>query len=733
MNHRYLAIVLTIVLSMTLLASSFTAQSDFFSIAEAQIQSKANWDHVNGNHWAQNWSPQTEIGQDNAHLLELKWLFPFPHSSVAGDRLIGAGAQEGSIAPPLIIDGVLYVATNWRDIYAFDLDTGELLWINEFSYDVDAAMAKNPNFGGFSVGHIHGLNYDNGLLWTSNLYCTIRAVHAKTGETAFMSEDQCLDIPGNGPYNWPGYSGPGKCNIASHPGSLYRKENIVIQGFCGADLNWGGRMFMRGYDMNYNPPQEIWTTYMQPPAEGDPDWALRNCAKGWFFSYPAFVEDGRTGIPCSEVPEENLVNDWGVPKHWSSAVAAQWGQQAIDEETGIVYFGTGNQGGWANQTWIPGPNLYAGSLVALDAKTGEIVWWYQHVVRDMVEGDSSWNTILAEIPWNGVQTKVVIKLSTTGLIWMHDAATGEALWVFEAPHLKSRVDPDGVPRGRTGCVPEIGGEPRTQDGYWNDPMDHWDMQGKSWLNEPSTDFFCWMPVRAGESDVAFDPERNLMVAAISDGWGSKNAVGPFCGIGCLAAVSGDYASTAMNTTIYAVDTTTGDIEWSFFIDKVAFRGGVIISNGVVYAPAADGILYVLNADTGALIDSLNVGVALGAQPTMGTTASGRTVLIQSNGVGFTGGGIGGINPAASGSIMVYGLPDIMPEPEVIIERVEVEVEKVVEIEREVEVIVEKEVPVEVEKEVIKTEEVISPISYVIIGLGVVLAVVSGVLYTRTRK
>jgi len=48
--------------------------------------------------------------------------------------------------------------------------------------------------------------------------------------------------------------------------------------------------------MDYNPPKELWTTFMQPPAEGDPDWALRNCAKGWFFSYPAFVEEGRTGI-----------------------------------------------------------------------------------------------------------------------------------------------------------------------------------------------------------------------------------------------------------------------------------------------------------------------------------------------------------------------------------------------------------------------------------------------------
>ena len=111
--------------------------------------------------------------------------------------------------------------------------------------------------------------------------------------------------------------------------------------------------------------------------------------------------------------------------------------------------------------------------------------------------------------------------------------------------------------------------------------------------------------------------------------------------------------------------------------------------------------------------------------------------------------------SAPGAIMGYGLRDgwddvleaevvevirNVPGPERIIE-----VDKIVEVEviKEVNVpgperIVEKEVPVEVEKivevekevEVIRTEEVISPISYVIIGIGVILAVVGGVLYTR---
>ena len=112
-------------------------------------------------------------------------------------------------------------------------------------------------------------------------------------------------------------------------------------------------------------------------------------------------------------------------------------------------------------------------------------------------------------------------------------------------------------------------------------------------------------------------------------------------------------------------------------------------------------------------------------------------------VGGGGGFVYG-NTATEGSLVALGLPDVLPQVETIIQQVEVEreveveVEKIVEVEVNVEKVVEVEVPVEtiVEKEVAveitTTEEVISPVSYVAIGLGVVLIVVAGVLFQRSR-
>ena len=112
-------------------------------------------------------------------------------------------------------------------------------------------------------------------------------------------------------------------------------------------------------------------------------------------------------------------------------------------------------------------------------------------------------------------------------------------------------------------------------------------------------------------------------------------------------------------------------------------------------------------------------------PTIGADSNGAIKLFRPQGTGLVGGGWGPGMTSSPGAIMVYGLPDVIPEPEI----VEVEVIKQV----EVEVIKEVQIETVVEKEVEVTVETISPISYVIIGLGIVAIIISGVLYQRTRR
>ena len=620
-------------------------------------RAERNWEFVNHNSWGSNYSPQNDINKENVHLLELKWIYPFPPASEFLRYQSGGIPFEGVITPPLIIDGNVFVASNMRNVYSFDGKFGDLNWLRIYKHDWNEARIDLPEIAG-GAPHIHGLQYVNGLLYSSTLNCSVQAIDALSGELSFEINKICSNVEGNN-YSWLSYNGIGKYGSPSHPGPIFQKENILIVAITGATASWGGgRAFIDAYDLDFDPPKRLWRKFLAPPAEGDPEWALHECDKGWFFSYKQWKEEGKLGIPCTDVPRENIMNDWGVPKHYNSAVSLLWGQMAIDEETGIVYFGTGNQGGWPNQTFVTGPNLYAASTIALDVMTGDMVWWYQQVPRDMVEGDSSWNTVLAKLTIDGEEKKVILKYSVTGLLWALDAATGEPLWIFESPLLESRTDPDGAIRGRTSGHPCIGCDPNTQDGYWNNVMSYYDMQEKKWLNYPSKDWFYIIPLRAGEADIAFNTERNTIFLPLSLGWDASAKPGNHKSIGMPPGEYNlNYPKQTQNTTIIALDAITGKVKWSYFIDGVAYRGGVMTSGGVVYLPAADGNLYMFDADNGQLLDKMFLSNSLLILPTIGKTIDGEPRLFVISG-GRGAYAIGGITKQnIPGAIFSFGLPD----------------------------------------------------------------------------
>jgi outer membrane protein assembly factor BamB len=724
------------ILSLLVLAILVASTVSSAIRAEAQTPSgskaASNWEYINHDSWGSNYSPQDEINKENVKDLEIRWIFPFPEAATFARNQPGVVPFEGAITPPLIVNGTVYVASNMRNVYSFDLKTGQMNWVNVYNYDWNEGRVRLQE-SGVATPHIHGLQYVDGKLYTSNLNCSIRAVDASSGSLAFEINDICSNVQGNR-YSWPLYQGPGKFGSPSHPGGIYRKENVIVAGFTGAGAGWGGgRTFVDGYDLNQNPPKQLWRTFLQPPAEGDPEWAIKACnnaVAGWYFSYKAWKQEGKLGINCRDVPRENVINDWGVPKHYASAVSAIWGQMAVDEETGIVYFATGNQGGWPNQTYTVGPNLYAATIIAIKAKTGQIVWWYQTVVRDMVEGDTAWNTILTKIKINGIEKKVIIKTTTTGLIWALDATNGEPIWIFEPPILKSRKDPDGVIRGRSAGIPCIGCDPLTQDGYWNDIRSRFDMQEKKWLNYPNVDWFYWIPSRAGESDISLNPETNTIYVPVARGVDLAVKAGAFTGGAGLHGTPGTSRGLAQakNVTIYAIDALTGNIKWTNFIDGVAYRGGVMSSGGVLYIPAADGNLYMFDADTGQLIYKRFFGTSLVVLPTIGKTADGKSRLMVITG-GREAAIIGGITPQnVPGALMSFGLPDnYVPKP------VQKEVPKEIpkEVAKEASKEVGKEVPKEVRGEIQQNQA--DPVLYMVAGVAIAVIAVVLVIKARTKK
>ena len=89
----------------------------------------------------------------------------------------------------------------------------------------------------------------------------------------------------------------------------------------------------------------------------------------------------------------------------------------------------------------PGQNLYANSLVCLDAKTGERVWHYQLVHHDLWDYDLASAPVLGDITVDGKPIKAVMQITKHGFLFVFDRVTGEPVWPIEERPVPASTTP----------------------------------------------------------------------------------------------------------------------------------------------------------------------------------------------------------------------------------------------------------------------------------------------------
>src|SRR5262249_26335574 len=139
---------------------------------------------------------------------------------------------------------------------------------------------------------------------------------------------------------------------------------------------------------------------------------------------------------------------------------------------------------------------------------------------------------------------------------------------------------------------------------------------------------------------AYDPTTNLIFIATYNCPGLIQAApieGPGLHYGLGGATFPSGSSFPTNTTIWAVDASTGQSKWSYFIDTIGYRGGVSTTGGLVLVPRQDGYLDFLNAQTGSLVTSKLIGASLITQPAVAVNADGNvTIVMPASGSSVTG-------------------------------------------------------------------------------------------------
>ena len=364
-------------------------------IAEGQTIEEGAWHYFGGDNKFNRYSPLDQINANNVGQLKIVWRKDATAAWLQDDY-DGLGSTKNLRSTPLLIDGVLYAQNIFGLVEAFDPATGETIWTQE-PYQQTLLEAAGISSRGIAYWQ-RGI--DQRLMTVRGSY--LYALNPQTGETF---PDFGREEPGR--VNL-AYSAENANNFALTTSPLVIGNTAVIGGFLNGAGDGGNRKEaapenIRGFDVR----------------TGELRWEFNVVPRPGEFGY----------------------DTWGDGSaEWSGDIGS-WCCLSADNELGIVYVPLGAPTSAYYGGHRPGDNLFANSLLALDAETGERVWHFQMIHHDLWEYDNSSPPILGDITVNGRTIKAVMQANKNGFVYVFDRTNGEPVWpIIETPVPQSIVE-----------------------------------------------------------------------------------------------------------------------------------------------------------------------------------------------------------------------------------------------------------------------------------------------------
>ena len=333
----------------------------------------SDWAFYGHDAGGQRFSPLTQVNRDNVARLKPAWSF---HT---GDIADGKdGPRSGLETTPLFIDGRLYVTTAFNRIMALDPATGTSLWA------YDPKIDRRAWYG-------DGLINRGVAAWRDPAAgrgaCALRLFEA-TLDARLVAVDAATGLP------CAGFGVAGEVSL--------RGVTDYMQG---------------AYHMT-SPPAVIDGVVVVGSAIDDNTKAVMpgGVVRGF---------DARTGqLRWSWQPQ---APDSGR----QSGAANAWSVMTVDLQRHLVFVPTGSASPDYYGGLRPGDDKWADSVVALDSRTGRLVWGFQLVHHDLWDYDTASSPLLAEIPHGGKRVPVVVAANKTGLLYVLDRDTGRPVFPVE--------------------------------------------------------------------------------------------------------------------------------------------------------------------------------------------------------------------------------------------------------------------------------------------------------------
>lgn len=386
------------------------AMLSLLSSPDAHAQD-GEWRYWGGDAASTRYAPLDQLNAENFTDLEVAWVW-------RGDNF-GPNVDYILRAVPLYVNGTLYtVAGRRRTVVAVDPATGETLWTFREPHTARWEASTRQNWGkGVAYGEIDG----RGVIYMTSPGYFLHALDAETGRP-LEGFGKPVPVEGFGEH---GTVDMLEYNERAHPYDPYLGSDPAL-----------------GYITTSSPPIVVGDVIVVGSAlqDGGGPTSRIEQIPGDILAF-----DARTGelrwkfhtIPRpGEFGHETWENDaWS----WSGNVAA-WPPFSADLERGIVYIPTETPTNDVYGGFRPGDNLFANSLVALDAGTGERLWHFQIVHHDIWDWDLPLPPILVDLTVGGEQIPAVVQVTKFANAYTFNRVTGEPVFpIEETPVPQSEV------------------------------------------------------------------------------------------------------------------------------------------------------------------------------------------------------------------------------------------------------------------------------------------------------
>ena len=355
------------------------------------------WPYVGAGPAHTKYSAAGDITVANVGELEIAWRWE-PNEIPLNEY----GTRPGQFqATPIMVGNVLYLSTMYSRVAALDAETGAELWI------FDPRVYEGGPKGASPTGFKH-----RGVAWWSDGDAARIFLNSRDRLYAIDAATGALD---------PGFGDSGSVLLTEGHGRPVSRHEFdqTSPPVVFEDLVIVGSRVPDRVQRKFDPPGTVQA------------FDVRTGERRWvFFTIPQSRDD----FGADTWEDES----WRYTGH-----ANVWGLMSLDAERGLLYVPTSTPSSdyWGGRR--VGANLFAESLVCLDARTGERRWHFQTVHHGVWDYDLSAAPNLVTITVDGRRIDAVAQVAKNGFTYVFDRATGEPVWPIEERAVDTATDVPG--------------------------------------------------------------------------------------------------------------------------------------------------------------------------------------------------------------------------------------------------------------------------------------------------